>query len=44
MAPERGACQGFETVVLSEVWTVKDGGPARTWALDVALRLLPTPS
>lgn len=40
--PERVRAWGFVMGVLSEVWTVEDGGPARTRALDVALRLLPT--
>lgn len=42
MAEERVRAWGFVAAVLSEVWTVEDGGPARTRALDVALTLLPT--
>ncbi|HEX2772247.1 MAG TPA: aminoglycoside phosphotransferase family protein [Micromonosporaceae bacterium] len=39
---DRVRAWGYAAAVLSEVWTVEDGGPARTRALDVALRLLPT--
>lgn len=41
MPPERVRAWGFVMGVLSEVWTVEDGGTARTRALDVAVRLLP---
>jgi streptomycin 6-kinase len=41
MPVDRVRAWGYAAAVLSEVWTVEDGGPARTRALDVALRLLP---
>lgn len=42
MPVDRVRAWGYTAAVLSEVWTVEDGGPARTRALDVALRILPT--
>ncbi|MFC7546558.1 aminoglycoside phosphotransferase family protein [Plantactinospora sp. GCM10030261] len=41
MDRDRVVAWGFCAAVLSEVWTVSDGGPARTRAVDVASRLWP---
>ncbi len=41
LAPERVVAWGFVKAVLSEVWTVQDGGTPGSRALDVALQLLP---